>query len=81
MTFKNAFIIFNMTNQPITNRLRELRQKAGLRQIDVAKLLGRDCADRLSHWENGTAVPSVFNLFKLAKLYQVNAHELYPDLN
>lgn len=74
-------MINNMQNKPISNRLKEFRKKAGLRQIDVAERLGRDCADRLSRWENGTAVPSVVNLFKLAQLYQVRSDELYPELS
>lgn len=73
-------MIDNMKNKPIANSLKEFRKKAGLRQIDVAELLGRDCADRLSRWENGTAVPNVLNLFKLAHLYQVKPEELYPEL-
>ena len=41
---------------------------------------GLDCADRISRWENGTAMPSVVNLFKLAAIYEVMPHELYPEL-
>ncbi len=62
------------------NRLREYRTKAGLRQVDIAEILGLDCADRLSRWENGLAMPSVVNLFKLCALYQVLPHEVYEKL-
>ena len=64
----------------IPNSLRTRRMAAGLLQKDVAQLLGLDCADRISHWENGTAMPNVVNLFKLAAIYQVLPHELYPNL-
>ena len=69
-----------MQNKPFSNNLREFRRRAGLRQIDVAQLLQLDCADRLSRWENGSAVPNIFNLFKIAALYNVQPHELYLDL-
>jgi len=64
----------------IPNSLRSRRKKAGLLQADVARSLGLDCADRISHWENGTAMPSIVNLFKLAAIYKVMPHELYPEL-
>ena len=70
-----------MSNIPfISNNLRQHRKISGLLQKDVAKLLGLDCADRISHWENGIAMPSVINLFRLAAIYQVMPHELYPGL-
>ena len=67
-------------NTSIPNSLRSRRKTVGLLQSDVAKALGLDCADRISHWENGTAMPNVVNLFKLAAIYGVMPHELYPEL-
>ena len=64
----------------IPNSLRLRRKEASLLQSDVAQSLGLDCADRISHWENGTAMPSIVNLFKLAAVYRVMPHELYPEL-
>ena len=69
-----------MHPKPCSNNLREFRTKAGLRQIDVARLLELDCADRLSRWENGSAMPNVMNLFKLSALYKAAPQELYFDL-
>jgi transcriptional regulator with XRE-family HTH domain len=70
-----------MTNkQFVSNKLRFHRQQANLFQKDVAKSLGLDCADRISHWENGIAMPNVVNLFRLAAIYKVTPQELYPDL-
>ena len=69
-----------MFTKPFPNSFRECRQRAGLLQRDVASSLGLDCTDRLSRWENGRAVPSIINLFKLAALYKVEPHALYPTL-
>jgi transcriptional regulator with XRE-family HTH domain len=69
-----------MHTKPFANSLRFHRTNAGLRQTDVARLLGLDCADRLSRWENGLAVPSIVNLFKLATVYKVEPRELYGEL-
>ncbi len=63
-----------------SNTLRVHRKRAGLRQRDVALFLGLDCADRISHWENGTAVPNIVNLFKLAILFKETPERLYQDL-
>jgi transcriptional regulator with XRE-family HTH domain len=65
--------------QPIPNSLRLYRKQAGLRQTDVAARLGFTSYDRISHWENGIAFPSVTNLFRLSALYNAAPHELYAD--
>jgi transcriptional regulator with XRE-family HTH domain len=65
--------------QQIPNSLRFYRNQAGLRQIDVAAKLGFTSYDRISHWEHGTAFPSVTNLFRLSALYKVSPHELYGE--
>lgn len=62
------------------NNLRQYRLKAGLRQLDVARLLGKDFTDRLSRWENGLAMPNIVNLFRLAEIYKVHPEQLYLDL-
>jgi transcriptional regulator with XRE-family HTH domain len=64
----------------VANNLRKCRKDAGLLQREVAQILKMDCADRISHWENGIAMPSVVNLFRLAIIYKVLPHELYPGL-
>ena len=69
-----------MTTQNIPNSFRFHRQKAGLRQIDVAAKLGLTSYARISHWEHGTAFPSVRNLFRLAALYGTMPHELYSEM-
>lgn len=62
------------------NNLRELRQNAGLRQIDVAIAIGLRNSDRISEWELGLRHPNIVNLFKLAKMFGVTADALYPSL-
>jgi transcriptional regulator with XRE-family HTH domain len=68
------------TKQPIPNSLRSYRKQAGLRQVDVAARLGFTSYERISHWENGLAFPSVTNLFRIAALYHVLPHELYAEI-
>lgn len=61
----------------MTNNLKALRIKAGYTQQQVAKLLGKNIQDRLSHWERGTATPSIKNLLALGKLYNVAIEDMY----
>jgi transcriptional regulator with XRE-family HTH domain len=68
------------SNTIILNNLRSHRIQAGLRQLDVAWALGLESPDRISRWENGTAVPHLVNLFKLAALYKTQPEKLYADL-
>ena len=62
------------------NNLKELRKKAGLRQLDVAKRLGHTSADRISHWEKGLAAPGLVNLFKLSAIYDAPPEYFYAEL-
>lgn len=59
-----------------TNKLKEYRLKKGYTQIQVAELMGLHCEDRISHWERGSAMPSVKNLMKVAKIYGVRMEDL-----
>jgi transcriptional regulator with XRE-family HTH domain len=70
-----------MKHTPIPNTLREHRKRANLRQIDIAKALGFKSTDRISLWEKGLTYPHVVNLFKLARIYVVLPHELYPEIS
>ena len=65
--------------QPIPNSLKLYRKQAGLRQTDVATRLGFTSYDRISHWENGIAFPSVTNLFRLSRIYKASPEELYAE--
>lgn len=53
------------------NRIRELREKAGLRQIDVAKATGID-QKTLSNYETGKTTPDSYSLIQLADFFDVS---------
>mgnify|MGYP002140898586 FL=1 len=55
------------------------RMMLGIRQQDVADILGFCSTDRISHWEKGRAIPNLSNLFLLCGLYHAYPHELYPE--
>jgi transcriptional regulator with XRE-family HTH domain len=62
------------------NNLRDIRVGLGLKQTDVAHMLGHASPDRISHWEKGVAFPGVVNLFKLSLIYGVPSEQFYADL-
>jgi len=62
------------------NNLRDIRVSLGLKQTDVAHMLGHASPDRISHWEKGVAFPGMVNLFKLSLIYRVPPEQLYADL-
>lgn len=59
-------------------RLREYRERAGLRQVDVAKKMDVDQA-AVSKWESGENRISRKYHKKLAKLYSVTVDELLSE--
>lgn len=62
------------------NNLKAIRKERGFTQKQVAEHLGKEIENRLSTWEAGKAVPNVLNLFKLCKLYNVKAEDVYPEV-
>lgn len=64
----------------IPNNLRKYRKAIGLRQNDVAKILGLKNSGMISRWENGVCLPSLPNAFKLAGLYCVLVDALFFPL-
>ena len=55
--------------------MRQLREKSGLRTVDVASVLG--LADStVRNWENGRSVPRFEVIKPLMKLYNCNFEEL-----
>jgi|GEM_PF-2508338 transcriptional regulator with XRE-family HTH domain len=62
------------------NNLRDIRMSLGLKQIDVAGMLGHASPDRVSHWEKGVAFPGVVNLFRLSLIYCIPPEQLYAGL-
>ena len=61
------------------NKIREYRLKAGLSQRKLAELLGRG-RSAVSAWERGHVLPTVPNLFRLAKTLDTLAEALYQGL-
>lgn len=59
-----------------TERLKELRKKKGLKQQEIAELLGVK-RNTYSDWENGKTEPSFENLIKLADLLEVTLDYLF----
>ena len=59
-------------------KLREYRERVGLRQVDVAKKMNVDQA-AVSKWESGETRPSRKYHKKLARLYGVTVDELLSD--
>ncbi len=53
------------------NRIRELRENAGLRQIDVANATGID-QKTLSNYETGKTNPDSYALIRLADFFNVS---------
>lgn len=70
----------NYQKEIIANNLKKLRNEKGVLQKHIAGTFGMCVTDRISHWEKGTAIPNIVNLFRLAATYNVLPHELYPDL-
>ncbi len=60
----------------MNNKLRELRQKSGYTQVQLAKILYVRQSS-VSAWESGAAKPDFDNQRKLAELYNVSIDELF----
>lgn len=67
------------THKIILNRLRKFRKQMGYSQKDVSILLGHKCTSQLSRWEEGLAMPSIINLFKLSIIYSRLPTDIYLD--
>jgi len=52
----------------------------GYDQQLVAEILDLNHTNKISRWENGAALPTLVNAFKLAGLYHVYVEELFYDL-
>ena len=66
---------------PRANNLKTSRLKSGLTLRQVATLMNMQCESRISQWEHGTAMPSIFNFLKLCQVYQVDPREVYLSLS
>lgn len=64
-----------MVDTPLAGYLRILREEKGLKQEDVAKILGIKRA-AYAHYENGVNIPTVESLVLLAQFYGVSFDKL-----
>ncbi|MEA1964924.1 MAG: helix-turn-helix transcriptional regulator [Candidatus Aerophobetes bacterium] len=64
----------------IPNSLRKYRRARGLKQKDVAEILGLKSTSIISRWERGFVLPKPGNIFKLATLYRTMTDALFMDL-
>lgn len=53
------------------------RERQGLTQADVAKVLGYDTAQFISNWERGQSYPPIKATRKLSKLYKVPQDDIF----
>ena len=65
----------------IPNLLRKYRKVKGLKEKDVARLLGLRSPSRISRWEKGACLPSLASALRLAGLYGVMVDALFSDLS
>ena len=57
-------------------RLKEIREEHKLSQKDVAKKLG--CAvSTYANWEQGRTEPSIYDIYNLLSVYDIEANELF----
>lgn len=64
----------------IPNNLRKYRKIRGLKQKDVAFLLGLKSASRISRWETGKSFPSTRHALQLTIIYKAEWDDLFSDL-
>ena len=69
-----------MENSRIPNKLKMFRRCTGYSQKKVARILGLSDTSTLSRWEHGVTVPSMVQVFRLARIYETFPHELFLEL-
>ena len=62
-------------SQPLNERIRELRKKAGYSQQQIARKLHLT-QGAISQWENGITVPAADQLSALADVFEITVDEL-----
>jgi len=65
------------SNMLLADFVRELREKKGLTQKQVADQMGYSTAQFISSWERGEREPPVNALWTLAEIFEVSAQRLY----
>jgi len=70
----------NNSFKRVPNSLRKYRKMRGLKQKEVAEILGLKSTSMISRWERGFVLPKPMNIFKLSALYRTMADALFIDL-
>ena len=63
-----------------TNNLKTIRTQLGLTLRQVATQMNMQYESRLSEWERGASIPSLFNLLKLCEIYHVDPRDAFASL-
>lgn len=71
-------MVYNSPMHTFPSKLKEFRVNQGLTQEAVAEQVGLASTEQLSKWEEGTLLPNIESLFKLASVLNTYPHELYP---
>ncbi len=66
----------DFSNQAIGMRLKELRQKNGYTQSEIAKRLGLTRSS-IANWEHGTRTPDFFYVKHMCRIYKVPVDFVY----
>ncbi len=66
-------------NELLVNRLKNARNKSGLKQQEVANQLGVK-ANTISNWEKGRTEPDIDTFVKLCNIYQIDCAALLTDV-
>ena len=64
----------------VENRIWKYRNARGLKQTDLAFMLGQESAAQVSRYERGVVIPKMEQLYKLCCALDVGVESLYPDL-
>ena len=68
--------ILVMIESTLATRLGVARQRAGMTQVMLAKLLGLGAGSRISDWESGRTAPTASTLVQIPRVLGVNGHWL-----
>jgi transcriptional regulator with XRE-family HTH domain len=63
----------------LNNSLRKYRRLRGLKQGDVAKILGLKSTSMISRWEQGVRLPDTLNVLRLSVMYRTVVEALFID--
>ena len=67
-------------HENLNNCLRKYRRLRGLRQSDVAEILGLRSTSMISRWEQGASFPDSINMLKLAIIYRTMVDALFIEM-